>query len=289
MAILPANNFLRAINEMRKRKEFCDVKLLSDEKDEFMAHRVVLSSCCRVVHQMLLSKEPNRKLPILELKNVPSNILSVVVEFAYSGEVDITMETVQELLMVAQLLDVPSLTKLCITFVQERLTVQTCFSIAKIANNVASKELLDIVNNFSQDNFPPVCADEQFLKLSVEEFLEYICNKELIEEHRQEFNSAIQVWLEHNPGEHQLLEEKLKATLQEMGMGDLINSLELKRMPMMSDDTPNNGGGTEMVLSNQEMKIIFINTEEESNELMVMLFFSVPPIFLNNTFNKKMR
>ena len=73
--------------QLRKEKEFLDVTLVSSDRKQVSAHRVVLSACSDYFKTILkLNKQGS---PILCLENVSYQELSYVVDYIYNGELHI--------------------------------------------------------------------------------------------------------------------------------------------------------------------------------------------------------
>lgn len=105
-------NLSSAFRELRDDADFFDVTLATDE-DEVKAHKVVLSACSPHLKQVLKrhSKGENQAHLLIYLRGVRHADLVSVLEFMYSGEVNVSQEDLNSFLAVAEDLRVRGLTQ----------------------------------------------------------------------------------------------------------------------------------------------------------------------------------
>lgn len=89
-------------------KEFVDVTL-SCEGKKVAAHKVVLSACSSYFHDLF--RDNPCQHPIIILKDVKYEILTDVLKFVYSGEVNVKSENLDLFLKTAELLQISGLTE----------------------------------------------------------------------------------------------------------------------------------------------------------------------------------
>ena len=98
------NDFVDNLGEssanLRDEKGFIDVTLVSEDLQQLTAHKVVLSSCSPVLKYLLKSR--NHPHPVLFLKGARFRNLEYILEFIYSGQVDIPQEHLNDFLQLAQ-------------------------------------------------------------------------------------------------------------------------------------------------------------------------------------------
>ena len=94
------------INNIKNLTQLCtnfvlvDVTLVSEDLQQLTAHKVVLSSCSPVLKYLLKSR--NHPHPVLFLKGARFRNLEYILEFIYSGQVDIPQEHLNDFLQLAQ-------------------------------------------------------------------------------------------------------------------------------------------------------------------------------------------
>ena len=100
-------NWNKALNDLQTDTDLADVTLISDDKVEFSAHRIVLLSCSNMFKFIFKSnKNPN---PLLFLGGVNSKNLRYILDYIYKGEVNIFQEQLDSFLESAQKLEIEGL------------------------------------------------------------------------------------------------------------------------------------------------------------------------------------
>ena len=101
------SNWNRSLPELRNDSDFADVKLISDDKVKFLAHKIVLSSCSNMFKFIL--KENTHSSPLLYLSGVSSVNLGLILDYIYHGEVNLFQEQLESFLECAQKLELEGL------------------------------------------------------------------------------------------------------------------------------------------------------------------------------------
>ena len=85
---------------LRKQHDFADVTLACDDGVQVEAHKVVLTVCSSVFHNVLQgNKHPH---PLIFLRGISYNTLSSILDFIYFGEVEIEDEKLKDFLVAAE-------------------------------------------------------------------------------------------------------------------------------------------------------------------------------------------
>lgn len=101
--IVHSNQLLKGLNQLRQRRELCDVELCAG-KNRVSAHRVVLSACSPYFNAMFTGKLLESQKQVIYLKDIDESALHILVDFAYTGKAQVTQENVQVLLPAANML-----------------------------------------------------------------------------------------------------------------------------------------------------------------------------------------
>ena len=98
----------KTFNELRKEKYFFDVTLVSDDgQQKIPAHKVVLAACSGYFKDIL--KQANHQHPLVCLQGVTAKELDNVLDYIYSGEIQLPQENVRKFLDVAKRLKLKGL------------------------------------------------------------------------------------------------------------------------------------------------------------------------------------
>ena len=85
--------------DLWERREFADVTL-SVRDGSIQAHRLVISACSTVLHNIL--QQNNHPHPLIYLKDISISVLGPIVNFMYYGEIKIAEENINSFLCLAK-------------------------------------------------------------------------------------------------------------------------------------------------------------------------------------------
>ena len=100
-------NVTNSFKQLRKSDDFYDVTLVSDDKQQVSAHKIVLASSSEYFKDVL--KNNKHSHPLLCLNGVNSQELNFVLDYMYNGEVQIYQEHLDGFLEIAQRFQVEGL------------------------------------------------------------------------------------------------------------------------------------------------------------------------------------
>jgi hypothetical protein len=176
---------------------------------EIHAHRAILSASSAYFMAMFTNDMRESDQEVIEMKDMAPSILSMLVDFAYTGEVAITVENVQEVLAVASLLQIKQVQDICCNFLKQQLDASNCLGIKNFAEANGCQQLTDVIENFARRNFPEVAASSEFLTNSWESIASLISSNDLNVKREEDVYLAILEWVKQNPSERSEHFEKL--------------------------------------------------------------------------------
>ena len=94
------DNVSKTFSSMRHQEDFYDVTLVSDDQEQFSAHKVVLSACSEYFGNIL--KKNKHSHPLLCLEGVSSNELNSLLDYIYVGEALVFQDDLERFLQIAQ-------------------------------------------------------------------------------------------------------------------------------------------------------------------------------------------
>ena len=92
-------NMTKSFSNLRNEDDFFDVTLVSDDKQQVSAHKLVLSSCSDYFKTIL--KQNKHSHPLLCLEGISSSELNNVLDYIYNGEVQIMQDNLERFLEIA--------------------------------------------------------------------------------------------------------------------------------------------------------------------------------------------
>ena len=93
-------NVIRKFSSLRNEEEFSDVTLVSSDKRQVSAHKVVLSSCSDYFKTILQSNNKSKDI-VLCLENINHEELNNMLDCVYNGEVNIEQDQLDRFLSIA--------------------------------------------------------------------------------------------------------------------------------------------------------------------------------------------
>ena len=72
---------------MRDLEEFCDVTLVSEDRERIRAHRVVLASASTTFRDIFQSEEDNPEYQVIHLKGMESVFMKAMVDLVYETRI----------------------------------------------------------------------------------------------------------------------------------------------------------------------------------------------------------
>ena len=98
---------------------FSDVTLVSEDLQEFSAHKLVLSACSSFFQQILETRQKEHL--VLFLSRVTSKDLSNILEFVYQGALNVPMDEVDQFVSAGNILNTWLMVQIVLTNLAEYL------------------------------------------------------------------------------------------------------------------------------------------------------------------------
>lgn len=188
------------MNSLRTHHKLCDVVLRVGGRD-IHTHRAVLSSCSAYFLAMFTNDMRESEQNVIEMKDINPTILASLVEFAYTGEIGINVDNVQEVLSAASLLQIRQVQDVCCSFLKQQLDANNCLGIKNFAEANGCQQLSDIIDNFARRNFPDVASGGEFLTSSWENIAKLISSIDLNVKREEDVYISVMEWVKQDPDE----------------------------------------------------------------------------------------
>jgi hypothetical protein len=202
------NKVLESITEMRAFSILIDVHL-EVEGRQFPAHKNILAASSDYFKAMFSCPIGDIEATV-KLEGLTAKAIDLILDFMYRGEIEITEDNLEEILVASRMLLLESVTQACCKFTQDRINVNNCWGIRNIADKYSLNNLYDKVHAFIEDNFAEAKGSDEFLELPFQLMKELMADDELnIRE--DELVLAVLKWVEHDlEGRYQYLETLFK-------------------------------------------------------------------------------
>ncbi|XP_072505362.1 actin-binding protein IPP [Notamacropus eugenii] len=189
-----AHIILAQINEMRSGQDFCDVQLQVGEA-EFRVHRLVLAASSPYFAALFTGGMKESCKDEVQILGIEAGIFQTLLDFIYTGVVNIGVNNVQELIVAADMLQLTEVVGLCSEFLKGQLEPSNCIGIFQFSEQIACHDLLEFTENYIHVHFVEVSGGEEFLALTKDQLIKILRSEELsVEDEYQVFLAAMH-WL----------------------------------------------------------------------------------------------
>ena len=193
---------LKRLNLQRGQNYLCDITLVANGGKEFKAHRNLLSAASPFFEKLLQSEMKEKEEGVIRFEDISELILADILEFIYTGSVEINETNATDLIIAAEYLLIEGLkTKSGRFLEQQQMTSSNCISTLNFAEKYRCEELVINSTKFMLENFASVAESEEFLSLKAEEVETWISNDEIRLSAEEDVLKIILNWIEHDKSE----------------------------------------------------------------------------------------
>uniref|UniRef100_UPI003AABC8C1 kelch-like protein 10 n=1 Tax=Centroberyx gerrardi TaxID=166262 RepID=UPI003AABC8C1 len=145
-------------NELRLEDKLCDAVIRVDGA-AFNVHKIILCSCSPYFRALFTHSWSSPQQWLYDIPGVSANMMRLLIEFAYTGSVPVTVENVEELLAAADQLFFTGVVRACCQFLEEQLCPQNCVGIWKFVDDYYCPDLRLKAFLYILDHFEEVGAE----------------------------------------------------------------------------------------------------------------------------------
>ena len=199
----------KRLNMLRRQDHLCDVTLVTKDDKEFKAHRNVLSAVSPFFSKLLQSDMKENREGIVRFEEILGAAMEDVLEFIYTGSVEVTEENSKDLIAAANYLLIPGLKNLSGQFLERQMSKSSCISMFYFAEMYQCDELITNTRKFIHANFASVAEMDSFLNLEAKEVERWISSDEISVAVEADVFEIVLKWIEQNKSERKTSFEKL--------------------------------------------------------------------------------
>ncbi|XP_051553986.1 actin-binding protein IPP-like isoform X1 [Myxocyprinus asiaticus] len=192
-----AGLLLAQMNKMRLRSDFCDVRLLVGGR-VFGVHRLVLAAGGPYFSALFSGAMSEAYEEEVRITGVEADVFEMLLEFIYTGSIGVTVDTVQELMVAADMLQLNEVVEICGEFLRAHMDPSNCVGIYQFLEQIACMDHLQFTEDYIHVHFLEICSSEEFSVFSKDQLVKLLRSEELwIEDEYQVFTAAMD-WLHHD-------------------------------------------------------------------------------------------
>ncbi len=122
------------LNELRRTGTLCDA-ILRVEDGQFPVHRAIMSACSPYFRALFTNGMHETDQREVFIPGVTADMMSLLIEYAYTRDAHVTAENVERLLPAADQFHVLGLLKACCNFLHKNIDHENCLGIRNFAKN----------------------------------------------------------------------------------------------------------------------------------------------------------
>ncbi|XP_064622104.1 kelch-like protein 7 [Lineus longissimus] len=199
---------LQTLKDMYDQRLLVDITLCVNDR-EFPTHKNILAAISPYFTAMFttdLSESRQQKICLFE---VEADALALIINYAYTGRVDITRNNAQNLLGAASLFQISTIQEACAKFMESQFDISNCIGIHCFAQIHDCGDLRLKSKEYIEKNFTEVMQGEEFVSLSPEKMEEFLSSNELNVECEDTVYEALVKWVDNDKENRQQFMEKL--------------------------------------------------------------------------------
>ena len=199
----------KRLNMLRRQDHLCDITLLTKDGKEFKAHRNVLSAASPFFSKLFESNMKENQEGVVRFEEISDAVMEDVLEFIYTGSVQVNRENSTDLIATANYLVIPRLKKLSGRFLEGEMSESNCISTFYFAEMYQCDELITNTRKFIHVNFASVAEMDEFLNLEAKEVERWISSDDISVAVEADVFKIVLKWIEQNKSERKASFERL--------------------------------------------------------------------------------
>ncbi|KAM9049851.1 kelch-like protein 1 isoform 2-T2 [Megaptera novaeangliae] len=165
---------------------------------EGCGRRLVLSSVSDYFAAMFTSDVCEAKQEEIKMEGIDPNALWDLVQFAYTGCLELKEETIENLLAAASLLQLPQVVEVCCHFLMKLLHPSNCLGIRAFADAQGCIELMKVAHSYTMENIMEVMRNQEFLLLPAEELHKLLASDDVNVPDEETIFHALMMWVKYD-------------------------------------------------------------------------------------------
>lgn len=188
---------LGGLCELLENDKFVDCILKIKDQD-FPCHKLVLAASSPYFKAMFLSDMEESKKREVVLKDVEPQIMGMILRYIYTCDINLTEQNVQDIFMVANMYQIPSIFSACVSFLEHMMMLSNCLAIFRLGLLLECPRLAAKARDFICERFELIIRDQEFNQLGSGEVAAIITCDSLNVEKEEKVFEALMQWVEYN-------------------------------------------------------------------------------------------
>ncbi|XP_040274905.1 kelch-like protein 5 isoform X1 [Bufo bufo] len=192
-----AEQTFKKMENYLRHEQLCDVILIAGDR-KIPAHRLVLSSVSDYFAAMFTSDVREAKQEEIKMEGVEPNALWALVQYSYTGRLELKEDNVESLLSTACLLQLSKVVEACCKFLMKQLHPSNCLGIRSFADAQGCPDLLKAAHCYTMEHFMEVIRNQEFLMLPGTEIAKLLASDDMNIPNEETILNALLTWVRHD-------------------------------------------------------------------------------------------
>lgn len=193
-----SNKACEILNDLRKNGQLTD-SVIKVSDGSFSVHRAVMASCSPYFRALYTNGMRETERREIHLPDVHSDMMSAIIEYAYTKCSNVSDENVERLLPAADEFHVVGLVKECSNFLRDKFTCRNVIGIRNFARRYFCNELNDEATQFIMRHFVEISkVSEEMVNLQLVEMVEITRSDELNVKNEEVVFESVLRWINHD-------------------------------------------------------------------------------------------
>ncbi|XP_055069054.2 kelch-like protein 30 [Misgurnus anguillicaudatus] len=188
---------LEGLRSLCSQPKFVDVTLSAGGRD-FPCHRGILAVCSHYFRSMFSGDFVESIAARVELHNVDPNVLSTLLDFAYTGKLTINKNNVEGLICTSSQLQFHAVRTVCTRYLQHQIDATNCLGILEFGEIHGCPEVVAKAWSFLLENFEAVKQHEEFLLMEKDRLVACLNDEDLKIRDDCSCVEAVLAWVRHH-------------------------------------------------------------------------------------------
>ncbi|KAM4053608.1 kelch-like protein 5 isoform 1-T1 [Anomaloglossus baeobatrachus] len=208
-----AEQTIKKIENYLQHKQLCDVVLIAGDR-RIPAHRLVLSAVSDYFAAMFTSDVREAKQEEIKMEGVEPNALWALVQYSYTGRLELKEDNIESLLSTACLLQLSQVVEACCKFLMKQLHPSNCLGIRSFADAQGCADLHKVAHGYTMEHFLEVIRNQEFLLLPGAEISKLLASDDMNIPNEETILNALLTWVRHDVEERRKELSKLLAYIR---------------------------------------------------------------------------
>ncbi|XP_073445979.1 kelch-like protein 4 [Dendrobates tinctorius] len=213
-----AEQTFRKMESYLQQKQLCDVLLIAGNY-KIPAHRLVLSAVSDYFAAMFTNDVREAKEEEIKMEGVDPDALKSLVNYAYTGILELKEDTIESLLAAACLLQLSQVIEVCCNFLMKQLHPSNCLGIRSFGDAQGCVELLRVAHSYTMEHFIEVIRNQEFLLLPANEISKLLSSDDINVPDEETIFQALMQWVKHD------------VQMRQRDLGMLLSYIRLPLLP----------------------------------------------------------